>query len=168
MRPISLLRSTREQIHSRIAHALESQFPATAKTQPELVAHHYIEGGLGAQAILYWQRAGERALKRWANLEAISHLTRGLELLEAAKVSTGRDDNPAVDESKRCTLLMALGEAQLKAGQYLEAKHSRQGQGDDAGGTIWTLAGRERRRSWLECSPSATCGHMPATWTPPK
>jgi predicted ATPase len=118
----SLLKSTRQQIHSRIAHVLESQFPDAAETQPELIAHHYTAGGLGAQAIPHWQRAGERALKRWANLEAVSHLTRGLDLLEAAKVTTGEGDNPAVDESKRCTLLMMLGEAQLKAGQYLEAE----------------------------------------------
>ena len=36
----SLLRSTRQQYHQRIAHALEAQFPETVETQPELVAHH--------------------------------------------------------------------------------------------------------------------------------
>jgi len=34
-----------------------------------------------AQAIPYWQQAGQRALQRSAHLEAISHLTKGLELL---------------------------------------------------------------------------------------
>ena len=33
------------------------------------------------QAIPYWQRAGQRAVERSANLEAISHLTKGLEVL---------------------------------------------------------------------------------------
>jgi len=118
----SLLKSTRQQIHSRIAHVLERAFPDAAETQPELVAHHYTEGGLRAQAIPHWQRAGERALKRWANLEAVNHLTKGLELLEAAANATGQDDHLVVDESKRCRLLLTLGEAQLKAGQYLEAQ----------------------------------------------
>jgi class 3 adenylate cyclase/tetratricopeptide (TPR) repeat protein len=118
----SLLKSTRQQIHSRIAHALESQFPVTAETQPELIAHHYTEGGLGAQAIPHWQRAGERALERWANLEAVSHLTKGLELLEAASDTSGHDDDLPVDEPQRCKLLLTLGEAQLKAGQHLEAQ----------------------------------------------
>src|SRR5262249_4445722 len=36
----SLLRSTRQQHHQRIAQVLEAQFPGTAQTQPELVAHH--------------------------------------------------------------------------------------------------------------------------------
>src|SRR5438128_10620215 len=49
--------------------------------QPELLAQHYTEAGQSARAITYWQRAGERALQRSANLEAISHLTKGLEVL---------------------------------------------------------------------------------------
>jgi predicted ATPase/class 3 adenylate cyclase len=77
----SLLRSTRQQYHQRIAQLLVTQFPETAETQPELLAHHYTEAGLSAQAIPYWQRAGEPALQRSANLEAVSHVTRGLEVL---------------------------------------------------------------------------------------
>jgi predicted ATPase len=46
-----------------------------------LVAHHYTEAGLSAQAIPYWQRAGQRAVGRSAYVEAIAHLTKGLELL---------------------------------------------------------------------------------------
>jgi predicted ATPase len=46
------------------------------------LAHHYTEAGLGEQALGYWQRAGERAIQRSANLEAISHLTKGLEILK--------------------------------------------------------------------------------------
>jgi predicted ATPase len=49
--------------------------------QPELMAHHYTEVGLGAQAIPYWQRTGQHTLERSANLEAVAHLTQGLELL---------------------------------------------------------------------------------------
>jgi len=77
----SLLRSTRQQYHQRLAQVLEVQFPETATTQPELLAHHYIEAGLNAQAVPYWQRAGQRASERSAYLEAIAHLTKGLEVL---------------------------------------------------------------------------------------
>jgi TOMM system kinase/cyclase fusion protein len=78
----SLLRSTRQRSHQRIAQVLEACFPKSCETQPELLAHHYTEAGLMAQAIPYWQRAGQRAIERSANLEAIGHLTRGLEVLE--------------------------------------------------------------------------------------
>src|ERR671936_2172136 len=55
----SLLRSTRQQYHQRIAQALETQFPEIVETQPELVAHHYTEAGRSESAITYWQRAGQ-------------------------------------------------------------------------------------------------------------
>jgi predicted ATPase len=77
----ALLRSTRQHYHQRIARALEAEFPELVLTQPELLAHHYTEAGLIDPAIVQWQRAGERALGRFANLEAISHLTRSLDLL---------------------------------------------------------------------------------------
>jgi class 3 adenylate cyclase/predicted ATPase len=77
----SLLRSTRQQYHQRIAQVLAERFPETAETQPELLAHHCTEAGLSAQAIAYWQHAGQRALARSATLEAVAHLTKGLEVL---------------------------------------------------------------------------------------
>jgi predicted ATPase len=77
----SLLRSTRQQLHGRIAQVLEGQFPETVETQPELLAHHYTEAGLTGQAIPYWQSAGQKALQRSANPEAVQHLAKGLNLL---------------------------------------------------------------------------------------
>jgi predicted ATPase len=78
----SLLRSTRQQHHQRIAQVLESQFPETVATQPELVAQHYTAAGCAEQTILYWLRAGQHASERSAYAEAISHVTAGLELLK--------------------------------------------------------------------------------------
>jgi TOMM system kinase/cyclase fusion protein len=77
----SLLKSTRQQYHQRIAQVMEARFPASCETQPELLAHHYTESNLIAQAIGYWQRAGQRAIERSAYVEAVAHLTKGLELL---------------------------------------------------------------------------------------
>ncbi|HKA54003.1 MAG TPA: adenylate/guanylate cyclase domain-containing protein, partial [Candidatus Binatia bacterium] len=78
----SLLRSTRQQYHKQIAQILAERFREIAETQPELLAHHYTEAGLFAQAVPYWQQAGQRAIERSAHVEAISHLTKGLELLK--------------------------------------------------------------------------------------
>ena len=77
----SLLRSTRQQYHQRIAQVLEARFPETCETQPELLAQHYTEAGFIAQALPYWQHAGARAIQRSAHLEAIAHVQRGLALL---------------------------------------------------------------------------------------
>ena len=78
----SLLKSTRQQYHQRIAQVLEAQFPATVDQQPELLAHHCTEAGLIAQAVGYWQKAGQNAVQRSAHVEAISHLRQGLALLQ--------------------------------------------------------------------------------------
>src|SRR5438093_12152561 len=37
----SLLRSTRQQCHQRIAQVVEQQFPETVETKPEVLAQHY-------------------------------------------------------------------------------------------------------------------------------
>ena len=76
--PINRCCGTRQQYHQRIAQVLEARFPELCETQPELLAHHYTEAGLMAQAVPYWQRACQRATERSANLEAVAHLTRGL------------------------------------------------------------------------------------------
>ena len=78
----SLLKRTRQQYHHQIAQVLEQQFAEVIETQPELLAQHYTEAGLPEQALPYWQRAGQQAVGRSANAEAISHLNTGLELLQ--------------------------------------------------------------------------------------
>ena len=71
----NLLKSRRQVLHRRVAELFESNFTDTVEGNPELVAHHYSEAGLPAQAVTYWHRACERAVQRSANLEAIEHLT---------------------------------------------------------------------------------------------
>jgi predicted ATPase/class 3 adenylate cyclase len=100
----SLLKSKRQHYHRQIAEVFETCFPDTAESQPELVAHHYTEAGLGAQAIVYWQRAGEQAVQRSANAEAITHLTKGLDLLPALPDTPERS-------RQELTLCTALGPA---------------------------------------------------------
>jgi class 3 adenylate cyclase/tetratricopeptide (TPR) repeat protein len=100
----SLLRSTRQQYHQRIAQVLVERFPDTVETQPELLAHHYTEAGLKEQAVVYWQRAGQHASDRSAHLEAISHLTTGIELLKSLP------ETPAHTQHA-LTLYTALGAA---------------------------------------------------------
>ena len=80
------------------------RFPETVETQPELLAHHYTEAGLAAQAVPYWQRAGQRAMERSANIEAISHLTKGLEVLKTLPETPER-------HQQELTLQLALGAA---------------------------------------------------------
>ena len=107
----SLLKSTRQHIHQRIAEVLEARFPASVETQPELVAQHYTAAGCAEQAVVYWQRAGQHASDRSAHLEAISHVTTGIELL------TTLPETPEHTQ-QALTLYVALGAAlQITKGQ---------------------------------------------------
>jgi class 3 adenylate cyclase/predicted ATPase len=78
-----LLRETRRQLHGQIVKALEDHFPGTVETQPELIAHHCAQAGLNRKAIEYLGMAGQRAIERSSNPEAIGHLKRALELLHS-------------------------------------------------------------------------------------
>jgi predicted ATPase len=78
----SLLKSTRQHYHQRIAQVLEAQFADVVETQPELLAHHYTEAGFAEQAVAYWQRAGQRARHRVGEREAMTHFRKGLDVLQ--------------------------------------------------------------------------------------
>jgi predicted ATPase len=78
----TLLRSTRQYYHQHIAQVVEAQFPETAATQPELLAHHYTAAHLPEKGIHYWYTAGQRASERSAHVEAIAHLRQGLALCQ--------------------------------------------------------------------------------------
>ncbi len=86
----ALLKTRRRELHRRTANVLDQSFADMTEAQPELLAHHYTEAGLVQQAILYWQKAGQRASQHSAHLEAINHLTSGLELLRTLPDATER------------------------------------------------------------------------------
>jgi len=87
----SMLRSQRQPLHARIARVLEERWPETRETEPELLAHHYTAAGMADAAVPFWQRAGEVSMRRFALPEAMSHLRRGLALLEAIPPTPARD-----------------------------------------------------------------------------
>jgi class 3 adenylate cyclase/tetratricopeptide (TPR) repeat protein/energy-coupling factor transporter ATP-binding protein EcfA2 len=79
----SLLRTTRQDCHRRIAATLTGEFRDIAGSQPELVARHCEGAGLLGEAMAHWEVAGLRALERAANNEAIAHLGSALGALRA-------------------------------------------------------------------------------------
>jgi len=108
----SLLKSTRQQVHQQVAQVLEAHFPALVETQPELVAQHYTAAGYAEQAVVYWQRAGQQASDRSAHLEAISHVTTGIELLTTLPETPTRTQHAlALHIALGAALLMTKGHA---------------------------------------------------------
>jgi tetratricopeptide (TPR) repeat protein len=86
----SLLKSRRHQLHGQIARALEERFPDVVASEPEIVARHFTEAGLIEPAINYWLKAGNLALSRSANAEAVKHLRQGIELTQSLAPSPER------------------------------------------------------------------------------
>ncbi|MGB8699518.1 MAG: adenylate/guanylate cyclase domain-containing protein [Thermosynechococcaceae cyanobacterium] len=107
----SLLRGRRQQYHQRIAEALEGLSARSATTQPELLAHHFTEAGLFDKAIYYWHKAGQRDLEQAANVEAITHLKKAIQLL------TSQPDD-AKRKALELTLQMLLGPAMMAIKGY--------------------------------------------------
>jgi class 3 adenylate cyclase/predicted ATPase len=100
----SLLRSHRRAYHRQIAETIEEKFPEIVDTRPELLAQHYTEAMVLQKAVEYWLLAGVRALRQSANREAISHLRRGLALVNKLP-------EPALRASLELQLQAAIGPA---------------------------------------------------------
>jgi class 3 adenylate cyclase/predicted ATPase len=100
----TLLRGRRQQLHTRIAAALENLFPEVVAAQPGLLAQHCAEAGLAEKAVVYWLRAGQQALARSAMVEAVGQLRRGLDVL------AGLPDDPW-RRQQELDLQIALGQA---------------------------------------------------------
>jgi predicted ATPase len=103
----SLLRKTRQQYHQRVAAALENQFRETTEQKPELLAHHHTEAGNVAKAIPYWRTAAGCAITRAAFPEAVSHLTRALQLIETLSDDSDRDHQELALQSELGMTLQA-------------------------------------------------------------
>src|SRR5262249_27463984 len=110
----------RSRAHRRIGEALERLYGADLAPHSAELAHHFFEASGGGdldKAVSYAVRAGEHAAALLAYEEAAEHVRRALEALGARPE----------DEVTRCELLLAIGEARLKAGDGAAAREQFHG-----------------------------------------
>lgn len=91
----SLVRDSRQALHLRVARMLESRDAGLVARQPELLAHHLAEAGLGEEAAPHWAEAARRSLSRSALTEATRLLRRGLAALDKLPVGPSQMDHKA-------------------------------------------------------------------------
>jgi len=106
----------RARLHARVGMALEQLWGDGPGPQCAALAHHFYQAaaiGEGERALEYGVRAGEWACERAAFEEAPPHFERALEAL--GLIAPG-------NEGRRCELLLALGDAQTKAGDRETAR----------------------------------------------
>ncbi|WP_434416910.1 TOMM system kinase/cyclase fusion protein [Nannocystis pusilla] len=98
----SLLRPRRQYLHQQATRAILGHFPELAELQPELLAHHFVEAGDCERAIEWLEKAGQKAVQRSANTDAVSHYSRAIALLRDRPEGDARD-------RKELALQLALG-----------------------------------------------------------
>jgi class 3 adenylate cyclase len=102
----------RVALHRRVAEAIEALHTKHLDDYLPALAHHWarasVPAGETARAVNYATRAGDRALAQLAHDEAVTYYRQALELLDGAEGPT--------EVVQRLELLIALGEAQRRAG----------------------------------------------------
>ena len=107
----------RARLHRSLAEVLETSYAGNLDPHVAELAYHYGEGGtaVAAKALDYARRAGSRAAAQFGHEEAARHYLSALRIAETT--GTG-------DAQTTCELLVALGEAQSRAGNGPEAKRT--------------------------------------------
>jgi DNA-binding SARP family transcriptional activator/tetratricopeptide (TPR) repeat protein len=80
-------KSRRQNLHAAVARALLDADPDVAEIQPEVLAHHFTEARVSAEALGFWLKAGKFSDERSAHKEAIAHFERGLEVLRGVPLA---------------------------------------------------------------------------------
>jgi predicted ATPase len=108
--------SERASLHHRVGEAIEYHSQPDLEARLAELAHHFLQSaavGDADKAIDYAARAGNAALGLLAYEEAVGHFQRALQALKLA--------HPG-DYSRRCELLLALGQAQRAASDLAGAR----------------------------------------------
>jgi hypothetical protein len=102
------LGARRVRLHHQVGQALEELYANTLQPHLAELAHHFTQAAESAKALAYLMQAGQRALALYGYEEAARLFVLGL------------DQHP--DEACRCELLLALADAQMRAGDLAGAK----------------------------------------------
>ncbi|HEY5638420.1 MAG TPA: protein kinase, partial [Dehalococcoidia bacterium] len=108
----------RVRLHRQIGEAMERAYGANLEPHLAELAHHFFQAAPGGdvdKAINYAVRAAERALSQTAYEEAASLYDVALQAMEL------KDEQ---EEERRCEFLLAMGEAQNRAGDRDNAKET--------------------------------------------
>jgi hypothetical protein len=136
-------------LHRRAAEVLRDE-PERAAAEPEVIAHHFTEAGLDDQAIEWWGKAGDQALRRSAFQEAIAHLGKAIAM--ADKAAGGNAAGERLHLCVCCNRLFLSG----RSDQAFCCPACRQ------------LAYRRRRVSGIDASRRATTGPWLTSTSPGK
>lgn len=87
----AILPEHRRALHEQAAGAYLATAVELAESEPELIAYLFTRAENITRAVEWWRKAGEQALSRFAEREAVTHLQRGIDLLKQMPASRQRD-----------------------------------------------------------------------------
>jgi tetratricopeptide (TPR) repeat protein len=101
----------KKEYHSVIAESLEARNPDSNSSSFSDIAYHYAQAGNEKKAVKYSLAAGQDALKRWSNVEAIKHFRYVLQIVGAT--------SETID--KKIVAVEGLGDAYYANNNFKEA-----------------------------------------------
>ena len=110
----SVLLRRREQLHHKIASAMEELYGDRLDEQAERLAFHYGESKDAAQALPHVIRSAERAASRYANEQALAYYRTALDLVTRT----------IAPPETRTRILIGLGDSQTHIGDFDGASSS--------------------------------------------
>jgi predicted ATPase len=163
----------RIRLHQRIGACLEEAYGVNAGDMAAELAMHFAQSHDYPRAISYLQQAAENAGRRYANREALAHLTKGLALLKTLPVTPERRQQELMLHlALGASLIATQGYAVPKVEQtYSRARHLCQYLEDPRqlfpvlrGLWVYYLTRAELQTSTLRCRSAST---TPSTWRVP-
>jgi predicted ATPase/class 3 adenylate cyclase len=118
----TVLHERRKALHERTAQAIEALYVTSLDEHYSDLAHHYTRSGKTEKAVEYLHLAGQQAVQRSANEEAITHLTTALELLNTLPDTRERTQQ---ELTLQVTLGMPLQAARGSSSPEVRATYAR-------------------------------------------
>ena len=149
------LPSTRRvRLHGHVGAALEAGYGSDVERHLAELAWHFAQAAPAGEvdrAVRYAERAAERATRLHAHEEAVAHYESALRALAL---------RTPVDEERRCELLLALGQAQARAGDY-QAVNDTFARVADIARALWERSGGQRAAALLARAAIGSGGNVP-------
>ena len=102
----TILKSRKRDLHRRVAETLERRYPDMARSEPELLAHHYTEADVTERALDFWHAAAMKASANLAHAEAAGHNRKATAIISALPEGPSRDE-------RELAFLTLMGPAQM-------------------------------------------------------
>ncbi len=130
----SLLKADQKRLHLKVGELLERLYADQLDTLAPVLGRHFYEAGEPQRALRYFTLAGDAALQVYANIEAVEHYTRALEIALLTWPAHGGDSSAVLIHlySNRGRALELSAQYERALSNYAEMEALAHQRSDDA------------------------------------